>query len=258
MSRTALLHRYFQLILEPSTSPTLGTYVVKQISVSLDSKTSKDCSSSDCCLISKNDQRQSIIKRGQLLQYATLGYCGLEGIIGIVAGFACGSVALVGFGLDSAVEVTSGVASLARLKADGHSFWHEKMEKLSLQIIGVCFIALALYVAWESIEALAAHHVPEASVPGIFLALSSVLIMPRLAKAKKIVAQNLGSAALKADSNQAVFCSYLSAILLLGLVLNTVLGWWWADSVSALCMVPIIGREGLLAIVGKSCNDSCC
>lgn len=231
---------------------------MKQISISFETNTSQDCSSADCCLVSQTNQRLSLIRRGQLLQYATLGYCGLEGIVGIIAGFACGSVALIGFGLDSAIEVTSGVASLARLKADGHNYWHERMEKVSLKIIGVCFIALALYVAWESIEALLARHVPEASLPGIFLALSSVLIMPRLAKAKKTVAQNLGSAALKADSNQAVFCSYLSAILLLGLVLNTVLGWWWADSVAALCMVPIIGREGLLAIVGKSCNDSCC
>ncbi len=230
---------------------------MKQIAVSLESKPSKDCSSPGCCLVSPSDQRIKLIKRGQLLQYATLGYCGLEGVVGIIAGLACGSVALVGFGLDSAIEVTSGFASLARLKADGHDYWHEKMEKLSLKVIGICFIALALYVAWESIEALSAHHVPEASFPGIFLALSSVLIMPRLAKAKKTVAQKLGSAALKADSNQAVFCSYLSAILLLGLVLNTVLGWWWADSVAALCMVPIIGREGLLAITGKSCNDSC-
>lgn len=231
---------------------------MKRFSLSLISKTSKDCSSSDCCVVSNNDERQSLIKRGLLLQYLTLGYCGLEGIVGIVSGFACGSVALVGFGLDSAIEVTSGVASLARLKADGHSYWHDKMEKLSLKIIGVCFIALALYVAWESVEALIAHHVPEASMPGIFLAVSSVLIMPRLAKAKKNVAQNLGSAALNADSNQAVFCSYLSAILLLGLVFNTVLGCWWADSAAAICMVPIIGREGLLAIVGKSCNNSCC
>lgn len=258
MSRQASLHLNFHPILEPSTLLILGTYTVKQIFVSLESKTNKDCAGADCCLVSKADHRQSLIERGQLLQYATLGYCGLEGIVGIVAGFACGSVALVGFGLDSAIEVTSGVASLARLKADGHDYWHEKMEKLSLKIIGICFIALALYVAWESIEALVAHHVSEASLPGIFLAISSVLIMPRLAKAKKTIAKSLGSAALKADSNQAVFCSYLSAILLLGLVLNTVLGWWWADSVSALCMVPIIGREGLLAIVGKSCNDNCC
>lgn len=231
---------------------------MKQIPLSLELKAADDCSKRDCCLVSKSDQRQELIKRGQLLQYATLGYCGLEGIVGVIAGLACGSVALVGFGLDSAIEVTSGAASLARLKADGHDYWHEKMEKLSLKVIGICFVSLALYVAWESIEALAAHHVPEASLPGICLALSSVLIMPRLAKAKKSAAQKLGSAALKADSNQAVFCSYLSAILLLGLVLNTVLGWWWADSIAALCMVPIIGREGLLAITGKSCNDSCC
>lgn len=235
-----------------------GAISVTQISVSLKSNASKECSSNDCCSVSQPDQRNAMIKRGQLLQYATLSYCGLEGIVGIVAGIACGSVALVGFGLDSAIEVTSGIASLARLKADGHAIWHERMEKISLKVIGVCFIALAFYVGWESIEALATHHVPEVSLPGLFLACSSVLIMPRLAKAKKAVAEKLGSAALKADSNQAVFCSYLSAILLLGLVLNTVLGWWWADSVAALCMVPIIGREGLLAMAGKSCNDGCC
>lgn len=229
-----------------------------QIFVSTESIRSKACSSNDCCGVSQPDRRTELIKHGQLLQYATLGYCGFEGIVGIVAGLACGSVALVGFGLDSAIEVTSGIASLARLKADGHAIWHEKMEKISLKVIGVCFIALAFYVGRESIEALSTHHVPEVSFTGLFLACSSVLIMPRLAKAKKAVAEKLGSAALKADSTQAVFCSYLSAILLLGLVLNTVLGWWWADSVAALCMVPIIGREGLLAMAGKSCNDGCC
>lgn len=229
-----------------------------QIPVSLESSSNQECSGSSCCHVLVPDQRKAMIRRGKFLQYATLCYCGLEGIVGIIAGFTCGSIALVGFGLDSAIEVTSGVASLARLRADGHDFWHDRIERISLKVVGYCFIGLALYVAWESLEAIMAQHMPETSWPGIILASSSVIVMPQLAKAKRTVAQQLGSAALKADSKQAVFCSYLSAILLFGLVVNTVLGWWWADSGAALCMVPIIAREGLLAVAGKSCSDSCC
>jgi divalent metal cation (Fe/Co/Zn/Cd) transporter len=203
-------------------------------------------------------ERKKLVERGMVLQYVTIAYTSIEAIIALVSGAACGSIALVGFGLDSAIEVTSGLASLFRLKADGKKDLHKKAEQLSLQITGWCFLALSAYVGYEALSVLWKHEAPERSVPGLILAAVSVLFMPWLAGQKKAVAKNLGSFALETDSKQALFCSYLSAILLVGLVLNASFGWWWADSVAALIMVPVMAREGLLALKGKSCCGGVC
>jgi len=184
--------------------------------------------------------RRELVQRGRRLEYFTIGYNSAEGLISIIAGIVAGSVSLVGFGLDSLIEVTSGAALLWRLHHDLNPSRREQVERTTLRIVGGCFIALALYIAYESGAALIGREVPERSIPGMLVAAASVIVMPLLARAKRRVAAGLGSGAMKADSRQTDFCTYLSAILLGGLVLNAAAGWWWADPVAGIAMVPII------------------
>ena len=199
--------------------------------------------------------RPDLVKRGQGLEYFTIAYNSLEGLIAIVAGIIAGSIALVGFGFDSVIEVTSGAALLWRLHADMDEERRERVELLTLRIVGVCFLALALYVAYDAVSSLTAHELPERSIPGILLAVASLIVMPLLARRKRKVAQGIGSKAMRADAKQTEFCTYLSAILLGGLLLNAVFGWWWADPLAALLMVPIITKGGIEALRGDTCCD---
>jgi divalent metal cation (Fe/Co/Zn/Cd) transporter len=201
--------------------------------------------------------RGDLVRRGRRLEYFTIGYNSVEGLVSIVAGLIAGSVSLVGFGLDSAVEVASGAALLWRLHHDPNPSRREQVERVTLRIVGWCFIALALYIAYQSLATLVRHEAPERSIPGIVLAATSVVVMPLLARAKRRVATGIGSGAMRADSKQADFCGYLSAILLGGLLLNALFGWWWADPVAALLMVPIIGKEGVDGLRGKACCNDC-
>jgi len=191
------------------------------------------------------------------LEIITIAYNSLEALIALVFGFLAGSIALVGFGLDSVIEVTSGITLLWRLKSDSDLIKRERSERIALRIVGLCFVALAVYVSYDSLEALIASEAPERTIPGIALAAVSVVVMPVLARSKRLVAGQIGSAALVADSKQTSLCTYLSAILLLGLGLNAALGWWWADPIAGLAMVPIIAKEGIDALRGKTCCDSC-
>jgi divalent metal cation (Fe/Co/Zn/Cd) transporter len=197
--------------------------------------------------------RQALARRGKQLEYFTIAWNTLEGLVAVAAGAVAGSISLVGFGIDSFIEVTSGGVLLWRMSVDADVRKRERREKLSLRIVGVCFLALAAYVGYESISGLFSRKSPEHSVPGIVLACVSLVVMPLLSRAKKRVGNELGSAAMHADAKQTDFCVYLSAILLLGLVLNAVLGWWWADPVSALIMVPLIAKEGVDAMNGDTC-----
>lgn len=175
----------------------------------------------------------------------------------LIAGFLAGSVALVGFGLDSAVEVSSGAVLLWRLRADAHEIRRERSERLALRLVGVCFIALAAYVGYEAVGSLISRSIPERSVVGIVLAAVSLVVMPILAKAKRRVAGWIDSSALVADARQTEFCTYLSAILLGGLLLNALFGWWWADPAAGLIMVPVILKEGVDGLRGKTCCATC-
>jgi len=201
--------------------------------------------------------RETHIQRGVRLEIITIAYNSLEALIALAFGFLAGSIALVGFGLDSVIEVTSGITLLWRLKSDSDLIKRERSERIALRIVGLCFVALAVYVSYESLKALIASEAPERTIPGIVLAAVSVVVMPILARAKRLVAGQIGSAALVADSKQTSLCTYLSAILLLGLGLNAALGWWWADPIAGLAMVPIIAKEGIDALSGKTCCDSC-
>lgn len=197
--------------------------------------------------------RQEIARRGRRLEYFTIAWNTLEGLIGVGAGLLAGSISLIGFGTDSFIEVISGATLLWRMSVDEDAGRRERSEKLSLRIVGVCLIALAIYIAYEAISDLARKTAPEHSNPGIVLACVSLFVMPILSRAKKKVGNALSSAAMNADARQTDFCVYLSTILLIGLVLNAILGWWWADPIAALVMVPIIAKEGFDGIRARSC-----
>ncbi|MGH9929542.1 MAG: cation diffusion facilitator family transporter [Pyrinomonadaceae bacterium] len=199
--------------------------------------------------------RVSLVRRGRYLEYFTIGYNSLEGLIAIVAGLIAGSIALVGFGFDSLIEVTSGAVLLWRLHADLDEARRERVEAISLRIVGACFILLSIYVTYDSIKSLIKRETPEESLPGIILAVVSLVVMPLLVRAKRRVARGINSGALMADSKQTELCTYLSGILLAGLVLNALFGWWWADQLAALIMVPIIVKEGIDGLRGETCCD---
>jgi divalent metal cation (Fe/Co/Zn/Cd) transporter len=209
------------------------------------------------CMATASPTRHDLVRRGRQLEYFTIAYNSAEALVSIVAGLIAGSVSLVGFGLDSVIEVTSGAALLWRLHFDLDHSRRERTERTTLRIVGWCFIALAVYILYESGSTLIRHEAPERSIVGIIVAAASVVVMPLLARAKRRVAAGIGSGAMRADSRQADFCTYLSAILLGGLLLNAFLGWWWADPVAGLVMVPIIGKEGVNGLRGKACCDDC-
>jgi divalent metal cation (Fe/Co/Zn/Cd) transporter len=137
-------------------------------------------------------------------------------------------------------------------RSGGHA---EPLEKKAVRLVGISFLLLSFYVTWEASASLLKHEAPERSIIGIAIAALSLIVMPLLARAKRRTAQTLSSAALQADSRQTSICAYLSAILLGGLLLNAVVGWWWADPIAALVMVPIIVKEGLDSLRGKACDD---
>jgi divalent metal cation (Fe/Co/Zn/Cd) transporter len=197
--------------------------------------------------------RREIAQRGKRLEYFTIAWNSLEGLVGVIAGLVAGSISLIGFGLDSFIEVTSGATLLWRMSVDADVERRERNEKLSLKIVGVCFIALAAYIAYEAVSDLIAREAPAHSIPGIVLACASLIVMPILSRAKKKVGSDLGSLAMHADARQTDFCVYLSVILLAGLVLNATLGWWWADPIAALIMVPLVAKEGLEGVKNQAC-----
>lgn len=203
-------------------------------------------------------ERAAIVQRGRELEYFTIVWNAAEGLIAIGAGVIAGSISLVGFGIDSFIEVASGSVLLWRMAVDADERRRAVNEKRALRFVGTCFLLLAAYIAYESVTDLWSRRAPEHSIAGIVLACVSLVVMPLLSRAKRRVGRALGSAAMHADAKQTEFCTYLSAILLLGLLLNTFLGFWWADPVAALVMVPIIGREGVEGAQGKACDSCTC
>lgn len=192
----------------------------------------------------------SNIARARRLEYLTLGWNLAEAGASITVGAIAGSIALVGFGADSLIESASGAVLLWRLQVGDVG---EKRERFALQLVGVSFLLLAIYIAVDAPMSLIMREVPEPAAIGIIIAILSLVVMPLLAHAKRKVARRMKSKALAADSTQTQICAYLSAILLLGLVLNRWLGWWWSDSVAALCMLPLIISEASKAFAGRTC-----
>lgn len=179
------------------------------------------------------ERRARAARTGRWFQYLTMVWNAAECVVALIAGFVAGSIALVGFGFDSAVEVTSSVAALWRLHHDPDEARREAAEQRAARIIGVCFLLVAAYVLNEAGTALAERAAPGRSDVGLALAALSLIVMPVLVRYKRRVATRLGSGALEAETRQTGVCAYLSAILLAGLGLNAWLGWWWADPVAA-------------------------
>jgi divalent metal cation (Fe/Co/Zn/Cd) transporter len=202
-------------------------------------------------------ERPAVVLRGRRLEYFTVVWNTLEGLVAVVAGIVAGSISLVGFGIDSFIEVTSGSVLLWRMSVDSDVHGREANEKRALRIVGACFLLLAVYIVYDSISDLWSKRAPEHSVAGIILACASLVVMPILSRAKRNVGRELGSAAMHADAKQTEFCTYLSAILLAGLLLNAFFGLWWADPLAALIMAPIIAKEGIEGVQGKTCDDCC-
>jgi divalent metal cation (Fe/Co/Zn/Cd) transporter len=181
-------------------------------------------------------------RRGLRLEYATIGYNALESVVAIASGIAAESIALIGFGLDSVVEVFA--ASVVVREFRGVT---EDRTRRALRLIAISFFVLAAYVTVEAVRDLLVGAEPAESVPGIILAGASLLVMPALAVAKRRTGRQLGSPTLLADATETLLCSYLSAILLAGLLLNATVGWWWADPLAALGIAYLAVREGVEA-----------
>jgi divalent metal cation (Fe/Co/Zn/Cd) transporter len=215
-----------------------------------------------CCLDSMTAEalpdRPAVVRRGRRLTWATIAYNSLEAVLALGAGTVAGSIALVGFGFDSVIELSSSLAGLWRLHADKSVAERERAERQALRVIGVCFLLLAVYVLVDAIRTLQTGQRPQESLVGILIAIGSLVVMPLLARAKRKVAAQLTSSALTAEARQTEICWYLSLILLAGLAVNAALGWWWADPVAALAMVPLIAHEGVQAVRGRTvCADDC-
>lgn len=202
--------------------------------------------------VARSVSRETDTAKGRKLEYFTLGWNLTEAVVGISAGFIAGSIALIGFGVDSVIESFSGASLLWRLQSAEAD---EKREQLALRLVGMSFFVLAAYVAADAVKTLIQREPPDASIVGICLAAVSLVVMPLLARAKRRVAARLNSCALVADSRQTDLCAYLSGILFVGLILNALFGWWWADSLAAILMVPIIAREGVEAFRGDVCGE---
>jgi cation diffusion facilitator family transporter len=203
--------------------------------------------------------RTALLRRGLLLEYLTVGWNIVEGLVAIGAGIASGSVALIAFGVDSFVETISGVVLIWRLdrEARGDLDEHEveRVEQRAERLVGMAFLILAAYVTFESLRTLVEGEAPDASPVGIVLTAVSIGVMLWLARAKRRVGEALGSRALIADSKQTRACWYLSAVALAGLALNALFGWWWADPVAALAIAVLLVREGIEALRGEDDDD---
>lgn len=195
------------------------------------------------------EERRRLGRRAQLLAGASVSYNAVEAVIALAAGAVAGSAALIGFGLDSIVEVASGLVILWQFR---HRL-PESREQQALRLIALSFFALAGYVAQDSVRALLSGAQPDASPVGIALAATSLVIMPFLSWAQRRTGRALHSNAVVADSSQTLLCSYLSAVLLGGLVLNATLGWAWADPVAGLVIAAIALKEGREAWRGEGC-----
>ncbi|MET9925422.1 MULTISPECIES: cation transporter [unclassified Streptomyces] len=197
-------------------------------------------------------RRDALARRIRLLVAATIAYNAIEAVVALTAGTIASSSALVGFGLDSVIEVSSATAVAWQFSARDHAV-REAREKAALRIIAVSFFALAAYVSVDAVRALAGDGEADRSLTGIVIAALSLAVMPFLSAAQRRAGRELGSASAVADSRQTLLCTYLSAVLLVGLLLNAALGWSWADPVAALAIAVIALKEGRDAWQGKGC-----
>jgi cation diffusion facilitator family transporter len=196
------------------------------------------------------ERRRALHRRAVALEWFTVAWNVVEALVAIGAGLLSGSVALIGFGVDSGIEVGSAVGLLWRLRtsADAPKDEETAAERRALSVVSFTFFALAAYVGWEAVSGLLAREAPDASPVGIALSAVSLVVMPVLAVSKQRVGREWGSRALLADAVETWVCSYLSLALLLGLGLNAFFGWWWADAVGGLAMLPVVIWQGFEAL----------
>ena len=202
--------------------------------------------------------RDAAVRRARWLNAATIGWNGIEGVIAVAAGLAAGSVSLVGFGVDSAIEVSAALILTWRLRQERTAGCTQEADSRATKLIALSFAALAAYVAVEAVRDLAGRSEPEASIPGVLLAALSLVVMPFLARAKARLAPVLGSAAAVADAAQTNLCALLSAVVLVGLGANWLFGWWWADPVAGLGIAVLAGAEARRTWRAESLEDTCC
>ena len=203
-------------------------------------------------------ERRSLLRRAVMLAWFTLGWNVVEGVVAVTAAMVAGSRALLGFGLDSGVESLSASVVLWRLYAERRDPERaEAVEQRALRLIGVAFFVLAAFVAVESIRSLVGQEEPDPSIVGIVLTSVSVVVMHWLARSKRRVGRAMDSRAVVADSAQTSACVYLSIVVLCGLVLNAVFGWWWADPLAALGVVVFLVREGREALTAEHADECC-
>jgi divalent metal cation (Fe/Co/Zn/Cd) transporter len=200
-------------------------------------------------LLTTGPRRDVLVRRIRLLVAATIAYNVVEAVVALTAGTIASSTALIGFGLDSVIEVSSAAAVAWHFSATDH----ERRERTALRVIAVSFFALAAYVSFESVQALVTAHRPDHSTVGMVLAAVSLAVMPGLSHAQRRAGRELGSRTAVADSKQTLLCTYLSAVLLVGLAANSFLGWWWADPLAALFIAGVAVKEGRDAWRGDAC-----
>lgn len=202
--------------------------------------------------------RPAAVRRAGWLTAATIVWNAVEAVVAIVAGGLAGSGALIAFGLDSVIEVSSASVVVWRLRRERDDDCTQPSDELATKAIAVSLAALAVWVAGNAVVDLAVGHRPEASTIGITLAALSLVVMPLLARAKRRLGPVLGSRAVEADAAQTSICAWLSAVLLAGLTANALLGWWWADPVAALGIAALAGREAVEHWRAESLEDTCC
>jgi Cation efflux family len=206
--------------------------------------------------VSGGTRREPLVRRARFLAALGLAWHLVEAAVALIAGLAAGSIALVGFGADSVVEGAAGAVVLWRFSSSRAA--SDVAERRAQQLIGVSFFAIAAYVGVEAVRTLLAGDHPDSSWVGIGLAVVTMATMPPLAAAKARVGERLNSAATRSEGRQNLLCAYLSAALLVGLVANAALGWWWADPAAALVIAVAAVDEGRDAWRGEGCTDGCC
>ncbi|WP_419552849.1 cation transporter [Candidatus Poriferisodalis sp.] len=202
--------------------------------------------------------REQAVTRQKWLTAATIGWNGVEGVIAIAAGLAAGSVSLIGFGLDSGIEVSAALILAWRLAQERRTGCKQEADRLAQRLIAVSFAALAVYVGVESVRDLVLADHPGQSLVGIVMAALSLATMPLLSRAKRRLAPLMGSRAVEAEANQTILCSLMSGALLVGLGANAALGWWWADPLAGLCIAAAAAYAAVATWRADSLADTCC
>ena len=202
--------------------------------------------------------RPRAVRRARTLNALTIGWNTIEGLVAIAAGIAAGSVSLIGFGLDSGIEVSAALALTWRLSRENRNDCREDDDRLAQRLVAISFAALAAYVAFGSATGLIEGRAPDASITGVLLAAISLAVMPIIARAKRRVAPVLGSRAAAAEATQTDLCTALSGALLIGLGLNLLFGWWWADPIAGLVIAAIAAYAAVMTWRAPSLAHTCC